>query len=449
MNTVLRWLKSNVYTVIAVAIMIAAPIGMWILSGNMNKAVQEEVDSRAKKMSELDRFEKTSVSFHYPVPGNEPVSANIAVNRQFLDRYEEVVAVIRKDMERVREEVFRINHKDRQVLVPELFPEPPVRRVETLPQNMYRALQGAYEQLIVDSGAGDPPSTEEMVENLIAAQDRYLATALKRTTSELTEEEQAGLAEQLTKTRMSYYADAAKGLNMYAALDDLNVPSAEEYPDRAEGDGMSRMFDWQWRFWIKQDILSALAMANEPYNSIVDAPVKRVVSLFITDDPGSASSASSAPAAGGGSGFGTAGSAKSGRRRGGSKSKSSGSTAKRGSADPGREVPLDYSYSFTGRKTNPLFDVRRVEVELIVDSERMPEVFDALARYNFMTIVKANVETVSLFDAIKSGYFYGSRPVSLIRLDLETVWFREWTTEFMPPELKAALGVPETPKSKG
>ena len=112
-------------------------------------------------------------------------------------------------------------------------------------------------------------------------------------------------------------------------------------------------------------------------------------------------------------------------------------------------MPLDYSYSFTGRTTNPLFDVRRVEVELIVDSEKMPEVFDALARYNFMTILDARVETVNLFDAIKSGYFYGSRPVSLIRLDLETVWFREWTTEFMPPELKAALGVPETPKSKG
>ena len=91
-------------------------------------------------------------------------------------------------------------------------------------------------------------------------------------------------------------------------------------------------------------------------------------------------------------------------------------------------MPLDYSSSFTGRTTNPLFDVRHVEVELIVDSEKMPEVFDALARYNFMTIVKASVETVSLFDAIKSGYFYGSRPVSLIRLDLETVWCREWTT---------------------
>jgi hypothetical protein len=444
MSAVLRWLKSNVYTVIAVAIMIAAPVGMWIVSGKMNKAVQEEVDSRAKKISELSRFEKTSVSFHYPVPGNEPVQASIAVNRQFLDRYQEVVGVIREDMERVREEVFRINQKDRTVLVPELFPEPPVQRVETLPQNMYRALQGAYEQLIADVGAGEPPSTEEMVENLTAAQERYLAQILKRSTTELTEEEQAGLAEQLTKTRMSYYADAAKGLNMYASLDDMNVPTADQYPDRAEGDGMSRMFDWQWRFWIKEDVLNALARCNEPYNSIVDAPVKRVVNMWVTDDPGSVSgsSSSSAPAAGG-AGFGTA--APTGRR---GSSKASGG-AKLQSANPSREVPLDYSYSLTGRKTNPLFDIRRVEVVLIVDSEKMPEVFDALARSNFITIVNARVETVDLFDAIKSGFFYGSSPVSKVTLDLETVWFREWTTAFMPPEMKAALGVPEAPKKKG
>ncbi len=447
MTAVLGWIRTNVYTVIAVAIMIAAPVGMWVVAGNMNKAVQDEVRERADKITELSRFEKTSISYHSPVPGNEPVSANIAVNRRFLDNYQEVVDVVRQDMERVREEVFRINHKDRKILVPELFPVPPPRRVETLPQKMYRALKAAYEALIADIGAGDPPPTEEMVENLTAAQERYLTQILKRETAELTEEERTGLTEHLTKTRLSYYADAAKGLNLYASLDDIDVPAVEQYPDRAEGEGMSRMFDWQWQFWIKHDILSALAKCNEPYNSIVDAPVKRVVSLVVMDDVGPVSGSSSAPAAGGGSGFGTAGKAKSGRRRGGSKS--SGGKAKPSAANPGREVPLDFSYSFTGRTTNPLFDVRRVELWLIVDSEKMPEVFDALARYNFMTILDASVTTVNLFDAIKSGYFYGSQPVSRIRLDLETVWFRTWTTEFMPPELKAALGVPETPKSKG
>lgn len=441
MNTVLQWIKANVYSVIAVAIMIAAPIGLWILSGNMNKSVQDEVEARARKISELGKYEKTSVSFDYPVPGNEPVSASIAVNRKFLDRYEEVVDVIRKDMERVRDEVFRINRKDRTVLVPELFPEPPPQRVETLPQNMYRALDAAYEQLITDIGAGEPPTADEMVEDLTAAQERYLTQILKRSTAELTEDEQAGLTEQLTKTRLSYCADAAKGYSLYVSLAALNVPTAADYPDRAEGEGMSRMFDWQWRLWIKQDILSALAKCNQPYNSIVDAPVKHVVRMFVFDDGGAASASGSAPAGGSTTGFGAMG---GGRRQGGSSP-----APKPVSANPSAEVPLDFSYSLTGRKTNPLFDVRRVEVELIVDSAKMPEVFDALARYNFMTIVNARVESVDLFDAMRAGYFYGSDPVSRVTLDVETVWFREWTTQFMPPELKAALGVPVTPKDKG
>ncbi len=441
MSGVLNWVKTNIYTVIAVVVMIVAPAGMWILSGNMNEGVRQEVEDRAKKISEMSRFEKTQVSFHYPVPGNVPVSASIAVNRRFLDRYQEVVDVIREDTLRVRQEVLRINHKDRAVLVPQLFPRPPAQLRETLPQNMYRALRGAYEQLLADVGAGGPPTADEILEKLQATRERYLTQILKRSTDTLTAEEQAGLTEQLSKTRLSYYADAAKGLNMYATLDDLNVPTSSEFPDRAEGEGMSRMFDWQWRLWVKQDILMALAQCNEPYNSIVDGPVKRVVDVFVTDEPGSGGAAAVGGSAAPTGGFGTAG-RKSGRRTGGSSSRGAKSGGGPTSVDPSREVPLNYGYSFTGRTTNPLFDVRRTELVLIVDSEMMPDVFDALARYNFMTILNARVEPVDLFDAIRDGHFYGGKPVSKVTLDLETVWFRSWTTEFMPPELKEKLGIP-------
>ncbi len=446
MSAVLKWLQGNVYIVIFVAIMIVAPVAMWVVAGGMNNAVRSEVEARAKKMAEMSRFEETSVSFDSPVPGNEPVKASIAVNRRFLDRYQQVVEIIRADADRVREEVLRINHKDRTVLVPELFPQPPLRLRETLPQNMARALRGAYEQLLADVGAGGPPTRDETIEHLTSSRERYLTQLLKRSTDALTEDEQAGLTEQLTKTRLSYYADAAKGLKLYVTLKDLNVPAPPDFPDRAEGDGMIRMFDWQWRFWIEQDILMALAQANEPYNSIVDAPVKRVVSVFVTGIPQTAGGGSSA---GGNAGAGSGGFAAAGGRRGrgGGSSRGEQTTAVR--ADASREVPLDYSYSFTGRTTNPLFDVRLVEVILIVDSQRMPEVFDALAKYNFMTITNARVETVDLFLAIKDGYFYGSKPVSRVTLELETVWFREWTAQVMPREIKQALGIPVEAESTG
>ena len=440
MSTVLKWLKGNVYIVVFVAIMIAAPVTMRVVAGRMNQAVRAEVEARAKMILEMSRFEKTSVSFDSPVPGNEAVKASIAVNRQFLDRYRQVVEIIRADADRVREEVLRINHKDRTVLVPELFPRPPLQLREILPQNMARALQGAYEQLLSDVGAGGPPTRDEMVEHLTAARERYLTQLLKQLTDTLTEDEQAGLTEQLTRTRLSYYADAAKGLKLYVTIADLNVPEPVDFPARAENEGMIRMFDWEWRFWIKQDILMALAQANERYNSIVDAPVKRLVSIFVADVAGARGDAGAGPG-----GFDAGNSAP--RRRGGRSSP--GPDPKRVRTDASREVPLDYSVSFTGRATNPLFDVRLVEVVLIIDSERLPEVFDALAKYNFMTITNARVETVDLFLAIKDGYFYGSKPVSRVTLELETIWFREWTTQFMPLELKQALGIPVEAESTG
>ena len=118
-------------------------------------------------------------------------------------------------------------------------------------------------------------------------------------------------------------------------------------------------------------------------------------------------------------------------------------------ADPSREVPRDFAVSFTGRTSNPLFDVRRVELVVIVDSTRMPEVFDALAAQNFITILDAQVDAVDMFEEIQDGYFYGGAAVSRLTLELETIWIRDWTAQFMPVELKQSLGIPIQPPAAG
>ncbi len=111
-------------------------------------------------------------------------------------------------------------------------------------------------------------------------------------------------------------------------------------------------------------------------------------------------------------------------------------------------MPLDYGVSFTGRTDNPLYDVRDVRLEIVVDSAKIPEIFDALARQNFMTVINARIDAQDLFAAIRDGYFYGTAPVSLLTLDIETIWLREWTAQFMPTGLKQALGIPiEAPKT--
>ncbi|MHC4129307.1 MAG: hypothetical protein ACYTE6_03970 [Planctomycetota bacterium] len=444
MSVVLNWIKSNVYTVVFLAIMVVAPVALWVVSGRMNAAVRADVQARAGKISELDRLEKTNVELSIPGPDNPKVSATIPVNRRFLDRYQEVVDKISQDAEQIRARVVQMNCKGRGVLLDELFPDPPSHLRETLPGQMYRALLSAHEQLLKDCEAGAPPSVEDMVIDLEAARDRYQTQILMRSAGDLSEDEQIALTEQLTKERLSIYAETANDIKLYATLAELSVPDESERPERAEGYANTQMFDWQWQYWIKEDILKGLHAANEPYGSVVDAPVKRLVSLTVLDGPVPQESAGAATdsSRGGGSpgGFGPAGGG--GRRSGGRQAAASGARPAV-AADPSREVPLDYSVSFTGRTDNPLYDVRLVELVIVVESARIPEVFDALARRNFITVIApVQVDALDLFGAIKDGYFYGAAPVSQLTLTLETIWLREWTAQYMPAELKQALGIP-------
>src|SRR5262249_47306076 len=122
MQPVLAWVRANVYTVVFGVIMLAAPIALWIISGNMNAAVRAEDETRPGRMNQPNKFESTTIDLVNPVPGNEPVSGRIAVNRTFLNRYQEVVGKLRDDAQRIREEVLKINRKDRTVLNDKLFP---------------------------------------------------------------------------------------------------------------------------------------------------------------------------------------------------------------------------------------------------------------------------------------------------------------------------------------
>jgi hypothetical protein len=439
MNVVLNWIKSNVYTVVFLAVMIVAPVGLWVVAGRMNAAVRSDAQKRASQLSEMSRLEKTNVELN--IPGNPRVSATIPVNRQFLDRYEEVVNAIADDAKQIREEAVRMNQQGRGVLLPDLFPSPPPQLLETLPGQMYRRLIAAYEQLLKDCEAGAPPSPDDMRQDLESARDRYLSQTLKPTVDDLTDDERAWLTEQLTTTRLSIYAERARSIRLYATMDDLDVPPESEKPERAEGAANTTMFDWQWQYWIKEDILRALHAANASYDSVADAPVKRVERLVVLDGPTPQQAAADAGAGRGAptGGFGPAGGA--GRR--GARQPAAEGGARGVAPDPSREVPLDYNVSFTGRTDNSLYDVRDVELVVILDTARMPEVFDALARQNFITIIdEVQIEPVDLYQAIENGYFYGSQPVSRVVLTLETIWLREWTAQFMPVELKQALGIP-------
>jgi hypothetical protein len=154
-------------------------------------------------------------------------------------------------------------------------------------------------------------------------------------------------------------------------------------------------------------------------------------------------------------GMGGGGGGTPGKRRpaGSNNSGSAGPTAPTNSMpgppriDLTREAKIDHSVSLTGRMSNDVYDVRTITCELIVATSGLPAVMDAIARRNFMTVLNASIVPADAFAAARDGFLYGIEPVSTLRLEIESVWFREWTAESMPLELREALGIQSDPPS--
>jgi hypothetical protein len=101
----------------------------------------------------------------------------------------------------------------------------------------------------------------------------------------------------------------------------------------------------------------------------------------------------------------------------------------------------DYSASFTGLVSSATYDVIPVDVGLVVATAALPDVLDALSRFNFITITNLRVEPVDAFAATERGFYFGSEPVCSVTLRLETVWLRAWTKQHMPTATRQALGI--------
>src|SRR5437763_16960770 len=80
--------------------------------------------------------------------------------------------------------------------------------------------------------------------------------------------------------------------------------------------------------------------------------------------------------------------------------------------------------------------------------EHLPQILEELGRNRFLTVAQV-VSVASVDSAIYKGlaFFYGTRPIVNVKLRMEQLYMRPWTTPLMPPTVKQRLGVPlEPPK---
>ena len=425
-NDVLKWVRANVFIVVFVVLMLAAVVGLpFFVAKGMAESGAEARQARAAKYQELDRLRQTTVTD--PVTGE---TAQGVVNARLLEDYRRIVELQREDAAAVREQAVAHNRDDHQPIEPDgwdravdgpwVLPqiENPLDR-QTRPRLFHEELVEAYGELLDAVNAGMPPAPDTLEDALLRAEAQFRSSKLaKSMDDELTEEEAARLEEELGRTRLSLYSEAAARIGVYLDRAVLDIPdwNIQNQPD------MNDLFEWQWRYWIVSDLLGAIDRANADAQSVLRAPVKRIVNLEFLGAPADQ----------------TVADPNAGNTRRGARGRRGSS---RGSAGPTRRGGPDYSATFTGRSSNEQYDVRLVGLSVIIETDELETLFNALARQNFITVLDLTLVPVDPFVEARRGFVYRSDRLSRVDLVLETIWLREWTTEFMPEATKERLGI--------
>lgn len=452
MKPAIDWVKANVLVVVLGVVALAAIVAGWFFAGSLNASVREEASKRAGKMTELASLEKSSVKLD--IPGREPLSKTVVINQQILDEYREASEKLRSDATQIRELALSRNRRDHKVVADRVFPAPPATERETTPLRVFKALMKAYDGLFAEVNAGSPPANDMVGESLMRREVQYVQSNLKKASRDnLDEREKQELRDELSKSRLAIYGEQAQKLTFYANLGALDLPAS---PEGKAQPTLAELFDWQWRLWITRDILHAIVDASAAANggtpgSVLNSPVKRLVWLKIDPPafPLRAASSTSGPGAGGFGGMSAGGAAGDGSTppADGAAPPAASPTGELGTPqiDMATEAARDYSKGITGRQSNGVYDVRRVDVNIIAATSQLPLFFDALAKRNFMTVTNVEIRPENAFAAASQGFIFGREPVSNVTLTIETVWLREWTAPLMPAEVRTALGIQAAP----
>lgn len=456
-NQILTWIKSNIFIVIFSVLIIGAFVGMPMYAAKMNEQVQKAIGERKSKYDELRSIEGRTVSI--TVPGRNAVQIPGPITEQHAKAAQEYVSEVVADAEETYQWALEHNRKGRNPLVPGVFPEMQIHEVPVKTEAMFRATIDAYERLLREIGAGQPPQLADIKNDLIRREQQWrIERNLLDPAIKLSEAQQKELKETLGLTRRAKYVEVAENIRIYASKNQLPLPSwalGQAQPSATD------MFYWQWNFWVTEDVLKALNQANRGSATVQDSAVKRLISFRLLDDEARSRNRQSGGGSGGGNmgggggpilqGGGAGGGAlggggggpqppSGGGGGGGNMGGSEGAAPGGTPLDPTVEIPWNFEY-LTGRATNSLYDVRNVQVVLVVETRTIPAVLDAISQHNFMTIVDLQLTPADPYSAMVQGYVYGPEPVSNLTLEIETIWLRSWTAQFMPPALRQELGV--------
>ena len=438
MKMILAWIKANPLIVLSVALVVGS-IGALVLVHFNRTELREKIAQRGAIIGEARTARDTSVNIPALSADQPAATYRMTMNQTSLDELSRFFGQLDGQYKAATSLVSMTN--TRKPMMEGLFPDVPEGAVRFTIKKQYRRfvldLLGRPQPGVPRLDATSPPTLAEINAALESITRDYLTTQIvpAKPIDRLNDREREKLKEYRANRVMALLRDRAATAHIYAftPTDITNIApdfpldiTAVRPPEDSSPAGVEEIWEGQMSLWIQQDIVQAIAKANrveDAGSNILTAPVKRLIKVRVvpgyvglTGDGGYKALAG-APALG--SSVGSAGS----------------------------KMVEDFTRSPSGRTSNWMFDVRHVQMTIVVDVQRLPEFFASLSKTNFMTVLGMDVYPVDEYQALQEGYVYGSGDVAKVDLLIETLWFRNWTELLMPRDVKVRLQIasPDAP----
>ncbi len=423
-------------------VILIIPLTAWWFRGGMVDSVMEIMQKRSKEFDKITSLEKASVTVRNAT-GN-PDTTSVTLNPSLI----EALKVRNESLDGELKGVYQIaldhNKKNHDIVKTArvVFPKPKDEDKDTIEEEFNPAIVKLYNDFITTQRLAAPPSIAQVAQAVQKGESNYIESTLKRKNrSEVIPEEIRGLEEALISARIAFLGEWTQDIMVYVD------PGAIRKPRLKGVLSLDAMFVLQWDFWVIQDIFSAISNVNHGSKGVIKEPVKRVMSIRI-DPPTSADAA--VPASTETTPGEEPPAAEPPAAEPPAEPPAEAATA---AATPGAVVALtgeaivptteivrDYKRSFTGLKSCQLYDVRNVKIKIVVATADILKVIDEFSKQNFMAVTQLSMAPANTFLAARQGYIYGMEPCSEVSMVLQTVWLRDWTSEFMPVALKNTIG---------
>jgi hypothetical protein len=426
MSNALTWMRDNAVIVACIAIILLSIVFVVVGVGRISGALQADLAEAPKTVTQIDSFMRKSVTIPNDDPADPTKSIRICINDKSVEALRAIYRQMNNGYEELTDAVVEFNrtgggHSPHLLLDQGLFPEP-----EDEDGSKRFDAQGSYKEKLGDLytnylRAGTPPTEQEMADAMADVVAKFQPQVLGAPLGQANENDPELLREKAQR-RLQMLINRARVLGVYAAPPAVGEQSAAgafqigPWATRADSPTMAEVWEGQMQLWIQQDLAAAVVIANRPDEpearpNVFTSPVKRILDLTVVpgyigiDEQGMMmrSGPRGAPA----------------RTR---------STTASYQSQINKPLPMNFVASPTGRVCNPLYDVRHARMSVIIESDRIPELLNAITEVNLMTPIVERIAAVDQTEHFTRGYIYGDK-VDVVQLDLliESLWLRHWT----------------------